>query len=1615
MNQTITSLRASNGKLTKTALSKYVLLILLISGINEVWGQTTITSGNTVAASAITAGNTITINAGGTLNMDVAKSFASITTANSGTSTVSGVNALTVTGAITIATSNTLSLNPSCTSATLTSNWLSTATATISGSGTLTTGAFTIDGGTGGSNDGLFTIGSGSTVVCTSLNQGGGNKQHNFIVSGTFKISTTIAGIDNITCNTGSTFEYNGAAQNIYTTPYSNLTLSGSSTKTSGASFSVGGTMTVGSGVTFVPGATTHVFSGAGTLTGTGTIRTTLLSATALTTQYTITTKALTGLTVDYAGAGAQSIASTASVGNYGGLATSGGSGTKTLLGAITVNGDITIGTGTTLTVSGSNFAINVGGSWTRTGTFTQGTGTVTFNGNGTTQVIGGSATTFSTLTVATGAKVKNDVASVITTFNVNGTGYFIHNVAGALPGTTRTFNAAGLPGAQSTIEYQNNTANTAPIAASYGNLIVNISSYSSAVGSAGNLNSIAGDLRIQNTGGQELRLVSTQTTTHNIGGNLSVEGANAILVINSGVSGAGTPIINVTGNLNVSNGILDLGSGTGTPVVNVTGGVNLSGGTLRRTGTNAVTLNVTGNWSNTGGTFTPANTTVNLNGTTQSIGGTSSTTFNNLTLAGSGTKTCGIATAVNSALNIGSGVVANLGLFIHTAGTLSLNGSAQGTGSSYGGTGSIATTINSTFFAATLGAINVGSCGTYSLTSTANISICFGNTATVTVTSTAPNLPVGVYTMFYTLTGANTGISSSLMTVTVAGTGSFTTATLANIGSTTITIDYIRNGCVLKAIAANTATITVTGNNTVGSPSSTPTLCINTVMTNITHTTTVATGIGTATGLPTGVTAAWASNTITISGTPSAAGTFNYTIPLTGGCGATINATGTITVTPDDTVGVASSTPTLCINTLMTSITHSTTGATGIGTATGLPTGVTAAWASDTTTISGTPTASGVFNYSIPLTGGCGSINATGTITVNGSSASVILGTTAICSGSGTNLQIAITGGTSPYNVVYSAGSIGSYVSGSNIPIAPTSTVTYTLTSVTDANGCVGIGNSGSAVVTIDSTTSTNGGPWSNGSPTASKSAVFDNTNVTLGADFTACSLTLKNSSVVIISSGADIILTGALDIEPGSTFTLDNNANLLQTIPAGMTYANAGNIIVKRSSSALKRLDYTLWSSPVTGQGVYSFSPFTFANRFYVYRTATNVYNNADVGFNITGLNPDGVNGTDSNNVQFASAKGYLIRMPWDHPTAATVWNGTFTGVPNNGDIPFTMTNGGAGQRFNVVGNPYPSPINMTQFVSDNSANITGTLYFWRETNGTSANNAYCSWAGGTFTTNSEAQVFNPNSTIRTGQGFVVEALNASTSLVFKNGQRSSDNANQFFRNGNTTNDVVETNRFWLNLSNTSGAFSQMAAGYMADATNGVDVYDGKNINTGNVLLNSILDTTDYTIQGKALPFNATDVIPLSCKITTAGQYTIAIDHVDGLFTDGSQAIYLKDNVTNTEHNLQTGAYDFTSDAGTFTNRFEVVYQTQLGIGNPIFTANNVIIYNQNNDFVVNSGNIIMSSIKIFDIRGRLLQEKKDIHANQATIKVGSANQVLLIQITSEDGEVVTKKVIR
>jgi hypothetical protein len=79
----------------------------------------------------------------------------------------------------------------------------------------------------------------------------------------------------------------------------------------------------------------------------------------------------------------------------------------------------------------------------------------------------------------------------------------------------------------------------------------------------------------------------------------------------------------------------------------------------------------------------------------------------------------------------------------------------------------------------------------------------------------------------------------------------------------------------------------------------------------------------------------------------------------------------------------VGTNNQTVCENTVINTITYSTTGATS-ATFSGLPTGVNGNWSANVVTISGTPSLGGTYNYTVNLTGGCGNGTANGTINVN-------------------------------------------------------------------------------------------------------------------------------------------------------------------------------------------------------------------------------------------------------------------------------------------------------------------------------------------------------------------------------------------------------------------------------------------------------------------------------------------------------------------------------------------------------------------------------------------------------------------------------------------------------
>ncbi|MFN3639615.1 MAG: YDG domain-containing protein, partial [Flavobacterium sp.] len=537
------------------------------------------------------------------------------------------------------------------------------------------------------------------------------------------------------------------------------------------------------------------------------------------------------------------------------------------------------------------------------------------------------------------------------------------------------------------------------------------------------------------------------------------------------------------------------------------------------------------------------------------------------------------------------------------------------------------------------------------------------------------------------------------------------------------------------------------------------------------------------------------------------------------------------------------------------------------------------------------------------------------------------------------------------------------------------------------------------------------NGTEWSNvDGPDENTDAFIEGAYDTFTyGPFTSKNVTIDTGGSLVVSSGDNVLVYGdVINTQSAASLVVQNTANLVQLNEVNN---NTGEMTVEVDSNPLLRLDYTLWSSPVVGQNLKDFSPLTMNNRFYEYNTTTNTYSNASI-------NPV----TDN----FQTAKGYLIRMPdtWSS-SVASHFEGNFVGQGHNGTINVNLENIGVGQRFNAIGNPYPSTIDIATFLSVNGPSalggndaITGSMWFWRKTNNP-MNSSYCVYNGASnvYTSNGEANAVSNNATFErvlgVGQGFIVEAAGTSTEIQFNNDMRIGNTSGQFFRNAQTNSVVDENPTYWLNLTRDNGAFYQMAVSYNESATTGIDIFDSKAFNNGSIGLNSIVAESEFAIQGRPAPFNNQDIVPLSFKANELGNYTISLDNTIGIFNDG-QDIFVEDLLTQVIHNLKESEYSFISEAGTFNNRFRIVYVNEtLGINDN--QTDNYIVFVQNKNLFIDAGQREIELVNVFDLSGRKIVSKTFKNSTRVELNIsGLARQALLVQFRTADGSVISKKVI-
>lgn len=512
---------------------------------------------------------------------------------------------------------------------------------------------------------------------------------------------------------------------------------------------------------------------------------------------------------------------------------------------------------------------------------------------------------------------------------------------------------------------------------------------------------------------------------------------------------------------------------------------------------------------------------------------------------------------------------------------------------------------------------------------------------------------------------------------------------------------------------------------------------------------------------------------------------------------------------------------------------------------------------------------------------------------------------------------------------------------------------------------------------------------------------------------------LTVTNGALNIKGTAA-VSVDNAVTVTTPGTLTLESDASLTQTTYTG---PNSGNVIVKRNTTPLLLNDFTYWSSPTSGlQTLNNFSPNTLSDKYYIYDN------------NWINVNPS--------TTVFAPGIGYAIRASEKTSAVTPTVDASlqFTGIPNNGTIDIPVTSvivNGQHEGLRLVGNPYPSSIDADAFIDANitsgtgTKTITGTLYFWTHNHRISANvydgdldYAVYTKAGGAGTLSANSGTGNnmtPTGDIASGQGFFVE-VDVTGNVTFNNDMRATatnNTNNNFYKQTGTKkttgDDGVEKNRIWLNLTNASKG-SQALVGYMATATADYDPgYDGLVFDDASpFVLYSILGNDKLAIQAKT-EFLDSDIVPLGYAINVAGNATITLDHVDGLFSY-DQNIYLEDKLLNVIHDIKTAPYSFSSPAGTFNDRFVLRYTDKtLGTGTFDLNDNAVVIAKDKNELKIKSQQENIKRITVFDLLGRKVFDKDSINNNEfRTSNIDLNNQTVVVKVTLTNGKVISKKVI-
>lgn len=513
-------------------------------------------------------------------------------------------------------------------------------------------------------------------------------------------------------------------------------------------------------------------------------------------------------------------------------------------------------------------------------------------------------------------------------------------------------------------------------------------------------------------------------------------------------------------------------------------------------------------------------------------------------------------------------------------------------------------------------------------------------------------------------------------------------------------------------------------------------------------------------------------------------------------------------------------------------------------------------------------------------------------------------------------------------------------------------------------------------------------------------------------------------------VSNNTALVVHG--DIKNNGEITIENGSSLIQTEVGGISNSGTGNYVINRVGLNTSN-GYNMWSSPISSSilhgtnGVFDGSN---ACDMYVFNASTQEWKNDFLDGYSTTCNGNPVTFTSASLMTDGNADGIMDVSRGYFLPGSSNSERVFSGDVNNGTFQtaiYATTLGDrpdwSGDDWNMVGNPYPSALDLQKFWEENSpATITDGIYFWVDDGSGGADyheyNDYAVW-NTIGSVSAGSQQANPSSSAvngfaASGQGFWVHSAhsgNTSAHINFDNSMRTSNQNQKFYKR---SNDSIQ--KAWLTVYRGAYKSNQILIGLTDNATVGYDAkFDARRMQTEAPMeLSFVQDTALYIILGQpSISYNEQEVLPLHFKCDTAGMHSFALDSTQNV--NGGNKYYLIDSILNVTHDLSI-PYTTQLDTGSYDNRFYLLYKDVVnGIEDTQAQTYFVKAYQTGEDIKLQSNKLNITDVVIYNTVGAMIFSQNGMRNSSVTVNVSNFTQgVYLVNYTLENGLTETQKLV-